>query len=209
MGPIKELHVMRASVLSPFFRLTSVITMAAVVAGLTVAVSAAPPVRPGPPARPTGTSVVSASARVRAGAMSTIITGSAWTSANAPIPGAQLQLRNIENGKVVAHAVADEAGRFAFTDLERGSYLVELVNDTGKVLAIGHMFSIAPGETGGDVRPACREESVVLRIFWQFGHCRHRGRREPWRDGACASPVTPERGRALATMFDTPERPGS
>jgi hypothetical protein len=75
------------------------------------------------------------------------IVGSAWNAASAPLPGAHLQLRNVANGKVVARANADESGRFAFTNLDAGSYVVELVADSGKILAIGHTFTIAPGET--------------------------------------------------------------
>lgn len=134
---------MRVLALSPLFRIA---TLAACVAAAGGALSAAPPLRPVTGPRPAGTTVATSSARVRANASSTVIMGSAWTSSNAPIPGAQLQLRNVVNGKVVARAVADEAGKFEFTDLESGNYVVELVNENGKVLAVGHMFSIAPGE---------------------------------------------------------------
>jgi hypothetical protein len=73
--------------------------------------------------------------------------GSAWNAANAPLPGAHLQLRNVGNGKIVARANADEAGHFVFTNLDSGSYVVELVTETGKILTVGQTFAIAPGET--------------------------------------------------------------
>lgn len=137
---------MRALVLSPLFKIA---TLAVGVTAATVALSAAPPPRPVTPERPSGTTVATSNSRVRAGAgtSGTIIMGSAWTSANTPIAGAHVQLRNVVNGKIVANAIADEDGKFAFTDLESGSYDVELVNESGKILTVGHMFSIAPGES--------------------------------------------------------------
>jgi hypothetical protein len=77
----------------------------------------------------------------------TSVLGSAWTVDNTPIPGAQVQLRNLVTGKVEAKAVTDLAGQFTFSRVEGGIYAVELVGDTGKILTVGHAFVIAPGET--------------------------------------------------------------
>lgn len=78
---------------------------------------------------------------------SSSILGNAWTANNAPIPGARLRLRNVSSGKIEAIALANEAGQFSFANIEGGSYVVELVNDAAGVLAVGHVFSIEPGET--------------------------------------------------------------
>jgi hypothetical protein len=78
---------------------------------------------------------------------STSIMGSAWNADNSPIPGARVQLRDLVSGKVRAAAVADENGRFTFTNIERGTYVVELVGQNGKIITVGHAFVIAPGET--------------------------------------------------------------
>ena len=43
--------------------------------------------------------------------------------------------------------LANESGAFTFTNIEGGTYVVEVVNDAAAVLAVGHVFSIAPGET--------------------------------------------------------------
>jgi hypothetical protein len=75
------------------------------------------------------------------------ILGSAWTAGNTPIKQAQLQLRNVVTGHVDALAVANDAGQFAFENVPAGSYVVELISDAGKVQMVGHVFSIAPGET--------------------------------------------------------------
>lgn len=84
-----------------------------------------------------------------AAARATAIRGHAWTADNTPIPAARLRLRNVTTGKVEAVTIANEAGQFTFSDVEGGSYLVELVNDAGSVLAVGHLFSIGPGEIVG------------------------------------------------------------
>jgi hypothetical protein len=77
----------------------------------------------------------------------TTILGSAWTADNQPISQARLRLRNVITGRVEATTVANDAGQFSFERVEGGSYLVELVNEAGKVQVAGHVFTIAPGET--------------------------------------------------------------
>lgn len=81
------------------------------------------------------------------GSPSTTILGSAWNADNTPIKGANLRLRNVVSGKIEAVAKANDAGEFAFENVEGGSYVVELVSDSGHVETIGHVFTIAPGET--------------------------------------------------------------
>jgi hypothetical protein len=109
--------------------------LAACLAVAVTALDAAPP-----PAK-AGVRAASASSR------STVVMGSAWGPKNTPVPGARLQLRNVVNGKVVARTIADDAGRFAFTDLEGGTYVVEVVNEAGKIVSVGHAFGVAPGES--------------------------------------------------------------
>jgi len=77
----------------------------------------------------------------------TAVMGAAWTMNNQPIPAARVQLRNVVTGKIAGTAVADNAGRFSFTNIETGSYVVELVGANGKTLTVGHPFVIAAGET--------------------------------------------------------------
>jgi len=80
-------------------------------------------------------------------ALRTTVTGHAWTANNTPIAAARLRLRNAATGKVEAATTADAAGQFTFADVGRGRYVVELVNEGGHVLTVGHLFSIEPGET--------------------------------------------------------------
>lgn len=102
-------------------------------AGKTASVTTAP----GAP-RPAGASF---------GPRTTTIRASAWNSDSSPIKGANLRLRNVVTGKIEAVAKANDAGQFTFENVEGGSYVVELVTESGRVIAIGHVFTIAPGET--------------------------------------------------------------
>jgi hypothetical protein len=88
--------------------------------------------------------------RVGASAASTGVTsvlGVAWRMDNTPIAGAQVQLRNLVSAKVDARAVANEAGQFTFSHIEGGTYAVELLGESGRIVTVGHAFVIAPGET--------------------------------------------------------------
>jgi hypothetical protein len=77
----------------------------------------------------------------------TTIEGGAWHANNTPIPQARLRLRSVVTGAVEATTQANEAGEFTFSEIAEGAYLVELVNERGKVLAVSQSFTIAPGET--------------------------------------------------------------
>jgi hypothetical protein len=77
----------------------------------------------------------------------TSILGVAWNADNSPVRNAFLRLRNVVSGHVEASAVANEAGQFTFSNIEGGSYVVELVTETGKIMTVGHLFTVAPGET--------------------------------------------------------------
>jgi hypothetical protein len=86
----------------------------------------------------------------RGGALSrpgTTVIGSAWNQDNTPIPAARVQLRNVDDGKVVATAVADDAGKFTFANIDPGTYAVELVGANGKIVTVGQVFVIGQGET--------------------------------------------------------------
>ena len=75
------------------------------------------------------------------------IMGTAWKADNTPIPQAKVRLRDAGSGKPLAAAIANDAGQFTFGDIEPGSYIVELISDNGKVLAVGHTLAVGAGET--------------------------------------------------------------
>lgn len=80
-------------------------------------------------------------------ARATRILGAAWNVDNTPIPQARLRLRNLGTGRIETAAVADDAGQFSFSDIDGGTYVIELVDASGKILTVGHPFIVAPGET--------------------------------------------------------------
>ena len=110
------------------------------------------------------------------------IVGSAWNADNTGIAGAHLRLRNLSNGKIVSATVADQVGQFRFDTVAEGSYLIELVDDSAKVLAVGQMFSIAPGEAVATFVRFGYPCALVRRILQQRGHCGDRGGGERGRD---------------------------
>jgi hypothetical protein len=93
------------------------------------------------PVGPTGTAATTFGSRI------TAVFGAAWTVDNAPIRQANVRLRNVITGKVEATAVANDAGQFAFENVPGGSYVVELLGSNGHVQVVGHVFTIASGET--------------------------------------------------------------
>lgn len=113
---------------------------AVVVFGLLLAYATASESVAGPNPRRAGSPT---SANAKAGT----ILGSAWKADNSPIPNAKVRLRNVVTGRAEAMDIADAGGQFTFQNAEPGSYLVELLNDDGRVIAIGQVFSIAAGET--------------------------------------------------------------
>jgi len=93
------------------------------------------------------TSATMGTAAGAVGARATSIMGSAWNSDNTAIPAAKLRLRNLLTGRIEATTIANDLGQFTFGGIESGSYVVELVSENGKIIAIGHPFTVAAGET--------------------------------------------------------------
>ena len=100
----------------------------------------------------------------------TTIVGAAWNVDNTPIKDANLRLRNVVTGKIEALAKGDDAGEFAFENVTGGSYVVELVTASGKIQTVGHVFTIAPGETVATfVRVATQAPSGIPFFPWGTG----------------------------------------
>ncbi len=77
----------------------------------------------------------------------TSVMGFAWSAVNDPLADVPVQLRNVLSGRVEATARTSSTGEFLFDHVEGGTYVVELVNESGRVLALGAPFTVAPGET--------------------------------------------------------------
>ncbi|MFL6280559.1 MAG: carboxypeptidase-like regulatory domain-containing protein [Vicinamibacterales bacterium] len=75
------------------------------------------------------------------------VRGVVWNTDNSPVANARVRLRNLDSGRVVSTNEASGIGQFVFEAVARGSYLVELVSDNGKVVAVGPSFRVGPRET--------------------------------------------------------------
>jgi len=84
---------------------------------------------------------------IAADTRATTVMGFAWSATNDPLPDVEVQLRNLLSGTVEARSRTTDTGEFFFNDIEGGTYVVELVNDSGRVVALGAPFTVAPGET--------------------------------------------------------------
>jgi Carboxypeptidase regulatory-like domain len=76
----------------------------------------------------------------------TTIQGSAVDSSDHALPGAPLRLRNARLGGIVSRIAADANGRFRFSALDPGSYVIELTNDQGRVVASSQLLNVDAGD---------------------------------------------------------------
>jgi hypothetical protein len=73
------------------------------------------------------------------------IVGTAWKGETTPYPGARIRLRNLHTGRAMARTDADADGRFRFLQVDPAPYVVELMSEQDKVLAVGDLFSVSAG----------------------------------------------------------------
>jgi hypothetical protein len=111
------------------------------VAGVAIAVMAVCPV-----ARAMGQHTAQAGVATSLRQPGTIV-GTVWKHDNTPVPNGLLRLRDVASGRILMGTQADALGRFSFPVVPAGSYLLELVNERGDVLAVGQMFSLRLNET--------------------------------------------------------------
>jgi hypothetical protein len=93
------------------------------------------------------------------------LTGRARTALNAPLPFAQLVLRNAATGALESRAVADENGEFTFLDVLPSGYVVELLGSDGTVVAASELVPMAEG----DVRQTTVYAASLETLLAAFG----------------------------------------
>jgi hypothetical protein len=76
-----------------------------------------------------------------------MIAGSAWKADKTALPDATVRLRDVQTGVIVANALTNAGGKFRFEETEAGIYVIELVTERVRVLAVGQLFAVRPGET--------------------------------------------------------------
>lgn len=80
-------------------------------------------------------------------AASAVVRGMVWNADNSPVPDGRVRLRNLHTGRAEAATVTTERGQFTFDKIPSGSYLTEVVDHSGKVIAVGQSFRLETGET--------------------------------------------------------------
>ena len=71
------------------------------------------------------------------------LSGSIIDRAQAPLAGLAVPLRNIETGELVARVQTDDAGRFSFSNLKGGQYIVEVVGAAGNLVGASAPVSVS------------------------------------------------------------------
>ena len=96
-----------------------------------------------------------------------VVIGTAWRGDTQPYPQPRIRLRNIATGRTIARTIGDPQGRFQFERVEPNAYIVELVSDDDKVLAVGDLFSVPPG---GQATTVVRLSSKTPWVAGFFGN---------------------------------------
>jgi hypothetical protein len=73
------------------------------------------------------------------------ISGIARDAQNQVLPGVKVQLRNVDTGQLVATTKAGADGAFEFTGLNPGNYIVEIVDNSGKIIGVSPSTALAAG----------------------------------------------------------------
>ena len=76
----------------------------------------------------------------------TTIQGNALTSTNGQLNGAIVRLRDARFGRIVDTQTTDKAGLFAFTSVDPGSYIVEIMSSDQSILAASQLLNVNAGE---------------------------------------------------------------
>jgi len=73
------------------------------------------------------------------------ISGTARDAQGQALPNAKLQLRNVDTGQIVATGRSKPDGGYEFAGLAPGNYVVEIVDDSGRVLGLSVATALAAG----------------------------------------------------------------
>jgi hypothetical protein len=86
----------------------------------------------------------------RASAFTTVL-GNALNSTNGALASTPIRLRDARYGRVVDSQVTDNAGLFAFSGVDPGVYVVEIVGPDQTILAASQLITVGAGETASAI----------------------------------------------------------
>ena len=75
------------------------------------------------------------------------ITGTATSADGQVLPHYTVRLRNLANGNLAGSTTSGTAGEFSFAGLNPGSYAIEIVDSTGKVVGTSASIAVTAGGT--------------------------------------------------------------
>ena len=95
---------------------------------------------------PIGPSVI-AGVRIPETVRATTIQGNALDSANVGLANALVRLRDARYGRIVDTQYTDKAGLFEFTDIDPGTYVVEILATDRSILAASQLIIVDAGDS--------------------------------------------------------------
>jgi hypothetical protein len=81
----------------------------------------------------------------RSNVLSTI-EGKATNANNVPLPDTLVRLRDARRGGIVDSTVTDKQGVFVFRDIDPGNYVIEVLDQTKKVIATSAILNVGTGD---------------------------------------------------------------
>src|SRR5690349_16677131 len=75
------------------------------------------------------------------------VNGVAQSADKAPLSNFRVHVRNANTGELSGSTTSNQAGEFAFGNLQPGSYVVEIVDASGKVVGLSPSMTVAAGST--------------------------------------------------------------
>jgi hypothetical protein len=80
-----------------------------------------------------------------AGQQTGTLNGKAESSNKTTLPNYTVQVRNVANGQLVATTTSTQTGTFSFSSLAPGNYVVEIVDQAGKVVGLSSSVAVGAG----------------------------------------------------------------
>lgn len=75
------------------------------------------------------------------------LTGTAYRTNLQPLSGVEVQVRSLRTGSLVGSTTSTANGEFYFKDIQPGSYVVEIVNASGRLLGMSPPLTLGSAST--------------------------------------------------------------